>query len=148
MNLDINQQVVTYVAIGFGVLVTLLVVVISLAVRKKRSSKKLNTQYYQEKWLAIQGMLRDKKMWSLAVIDADKLLEHALKACKYKGKTMGERLVAAQHDIKDNDLVWFGHKLRNKLVHEPDIKLTKTDTKDALLGIRAALRDLGAFDHD
>ncbi len=58
---------------------------------------------------------------------------------------MGERLVAAQREIKYNDEVWFGHKLRNKLVHESDIKLRERDVKDALLGIKAALKDLGAL---
>ena len=58
---------------------------------------------------------------------------------------MGKRLVAAQREITSNDDVWFGHKLRNKLVHEHDIKLRERDVKDALLGIRAALKDLGAL---
>jgi hypothetical protein len=58
---------------------------------------------------------------------------------------MGERLVSAQRDIKDNDGVWFGHKLRNRLVHENNVKLTERDVKDALIGIRAVLKDLGAL---
>ena len=58
---------------------------------------------------------------------------------------MSVKSVAAQHDIQNNDLVWFEHKLRNKLVHEPDVKLKKTDVRDALLGIKTALKDLGAF---
>jgi hypothetical protein len=41
--------------------------------------------------------------------------------------------------------VWFGHKLRNKLVHE-DYKLTnRNDVKNALLGFLQALKDLGAM---
>jgi hypothetical protein len=31
------------------------------------------------------------------------------------------------------------------LVHEANVKLTKRDVKDALLGIRGALKDLGAL---
>lgn len=57
---------------------------------------------------------------------------------------MGERLVAAQREIKYNDDVWYGHKLRNKLVHENDIKL-KSGMSKTLLGIKAALKDLGAL---
>ena len=83
--------------------------------------------------------------YQLAVMNADKLLDRALKDSRYKGKTMGERLVAAQREIKYNDDVWYGHKLRNKLVHENDIKLKERDVKDALLGIKAALKDLGAL---
>jgi hypothetical protein len=73
------------------------------------------------------------------------LLDDALKRSHYKGKTMGERLVAAQRDITDNDGVWFGHKLRNRLVHESNVKLSKKTVKEALLGIRSALKDLGAI---
>jgi hypothetical protein len=105
----------------------------------------LNQAYLQERWQTLQGLLADKSTWPLAVIDADKLLDEALKRSRYKGKTMGERLVSAQRDIKNNDEVWFGHKLRNRLVHETNVKLNKRDVKDALLGIRSALKDLGAL---
>lgn len=124
---------------------TLFVISILAIFMKRHRPKHLNTNYYNEKWQKLQSQLCDNKLWPLAVIDADKLLEEALKAKKYKGKSMGEKLVSAQHDLSNNDLVWFGHKLRNKLVHEADVKLRKNDVKDALLGIRSALKDLGAF---
>lgn len=132
----------TVIAVGAGVLILVLVVVAGILSRRPR---KMNTTYYAEKWLELQKLLKDQATWPLAIIDADKLLDKALKERKYKGKSMGERLVAAQRDIQDNDDVWFGHKLRNKLVHEQDIKLRERDVKDALLGIKHALKDLGAL---
>ncbi len=132
----------TVLAVGAGVGIFLLVAIAALLSRRGR---KLNTVFYEKKWKELQGLLKDKATWPLAIIDADKLLDRALKDRRYKGKTMGERLVAAQRDIKYNDDVWFGHKLRNKLVHENDIKLKERDVKDALLGIKAALKDLGAL---
>lgn len=132
----------TVLAVGAGIGILLLVII--AAVFSKRG-RKLNSAYYEKKWKELQGLLKDKATWPLAIIDADKLLDRALKDRRYKGKTMGERLVAAQRDIKYNDDVWFGHKLRNKLVHENDIKLRERDVKDALLGIKAALKDLGAL---
>ena len=81
----------------------------------------------------------------LAVIDADKLMDEALKKRNYRGKTMGERLVAAQHEINDNDGVWYAHKLRNRLVHEPTLRLRKNEAKNALAGFRQGLKDLGAL---
>ena len=58
---------------------------------------------------------------------------------------MGERLVDAQKVFTDNDGVWYAHKLRKKVEAEPDFKLKKTDVKDALIGIRQGLKDLGAL---
>jgi hypothetical protein len=125
--------------------VILLVLVLGSGWLLRRRPKGLNQAYFQERWQTLQGLLADKSTWPLAVIDADKLLDEALKRSRYKGKTMGERLVSAQRDIKNNDEVWFGHKLRNRLVHETNVKLSKRDVKDALVGIRGALKDLGAL---
>jgi hypothetical protein len=132
-----------YLAIAAGVLLILLVLGTGWLLRRK--PKHLNQVYYQERWQTLQKLCKDKSTWPLAVIDADKLLDDALRKSKYRGKTMGERLVAAQRDINSNDEVWFGHKLRNRLVHESNVKLSERDVKDALLGIRSALKDLGAL---
>lgn len=138
-----NNQIVTYGAVALAVLVLALIILIAVKLRKR--PKKLDQTKFKTKWDAVQSMLPDNKMWPLAVIDADKLLDEALKARRFKGKTMGERLVSAQRDITSNDSVWFAHKLRNKLVHDQEVKLRKSDVKDALLGIRGALKDIGAL---
>lgn len=137
-----NDQLVTFGAIAAGVI---LVGVVGLASVIARRPRKMNQAYYQGKWQDLQKLLCETVTWPLAIIDADKLLDKALRARKYKGKTMGERLVAAQRDILANDDVWFGHKLRNRLVHEHDVKLKERDVKEALLGIKHALKDLGAL---
>lgn len=110
-----------------------------------RRKTPLDSQYFAEKWQDTQKLCSNKDTWPLAIIDADKLLDEALKKSHFKGKTMGERLVAAQRALSDNDGVWYGHKLRNRLVHENNVKLTQTQVRDALKGIRQALRDLGAL---
>ena len=134
-----------------GTIVTVVVIVIILAlslstgyfVRRRPSS--LNQEQFKQKWQQAQALCAKEETWPLAIINADKLLDEALKKLKYRGKTMGERLVAAQHEIKSNDSVWYGHKLRNKLVHEDIKKLKKKDVMDALIGFREALKDLGAL---
>lgn len=122
-----------------------IVAVVTLAGLLRRRTTKLNTAYYTERWRELQMHCADKKTWPLAIIDADNLLDKALRARKYKGKTTGERLVAAQHSLSANDGVWFGHKLRNKIVHEDARKLSKQDVLEALNGFRQALKDLGAL---
>lgn len=112
---------------------------------RRRRPTQLNQTEFKRRWKELQMQCSDQKTWPLAVIDADKLVDEALKKCHYKGKTMGERLVSAQHDLSANNTVWFGHKLRNKLVHE-DYKLTsQKEVKEALLGFLQALKDVGAI---
>lgn len=132
-----------YLVIGVvGLLIFLSAVT---AIMRRQTTKELDTEYFKVRWKDLQKLCSAKETWPLAIIDADKLLDEALRKRHTKGKTMGERLVTAQHSIKDNDSVWFAHKLRNKLVHENYEDLKKNDVKDALLGFRQALKDLGAL---
>jgi hypothetical protein len=128
-------------AILFGVLFLFLIAKFSPA-RPKRS---LNRSYYQNKWNELLARVQTPEGMVLAIIDADKLLDDALKKKHFKGKTMGERLVSAQRSISDNDSVWYAHKLRNRLVHEPDVRLKKKEAQTALAGFRRGLQDLGAL---
>jgi hypothetical protein len=127
-------------AITFGVVILFLV---------SRFGRKIvqpvNRKYFDKQWSEILSRVKSPEGMTLAVIDADKLLDEALKRRGYKGKTMGERLVAAQRTLSNNDAVWYAHKLRNRLVHEPNVRLRKNDAKNALAGIKQGLIDLGAL---
>ena len=111
----------------------------------KRPKKDLDRQHFRSKWKELQKQCSKAETWALAVIQADSLLDEALKKKRFKGKTMGERLVSAQRSLTNNDGVWFGHKLRNQLVHQTDVALREKDIKHALIGIGQALKDLGAL---
>jgi hypothetical protein len=112
--------------------------------------RKLNVNKFTTRWQQVTGYCASRKTWPRAIIEADELVNEALKKRKYKGKTPGERLVAAQRDLSANDKVWLGHKLRHKLEqNEIDVrKLHKSDILTALAGFRQALRDLGALKHN
>ena len=127
-------------AILFGI-----TVLATIGFLSKRVSRGLNRSYYQEKWLELLARVKTPSGMVLAVIDADKLLDDALKRRNFKGKTMGERLVSAQRYMSDNDGVWYAHKLRNRLVHDPDVKLKKREAQNALAGFKQGLKDLGAL---
>jgi hypothetical protein len=116
-----------------------------------RRKRKLNVDAYTKRWQELQKLCASRKTWPQAIADADKLLDDVLKRAGYKGKTTGERLVAAQHELSSNDTIWVGHKLCNKITTEDvDVrKLKKKDMVVALAGFRQALRDLGALEsHD
>lgn len=130
--------------VGVLVVAGLLLVVITLT--RRSGGRGLNKEKYQGDWLTIEQSLKnDPGTWQLAVMNADKLLDRALKERGYKGKTMGERMVSASRSLTKRDAVWAAHKLRNKLAHEDDVRLTPQLTKQALASIKYALKDLGAL---
>jgi len=131
----------SYVGFGVGGLITLVVAYFVM----KKMPKRLKQDKFMDRWKQLQQRCADKSQWSLAIVEADELLNEALKKKKFKGKNMGERLVEAQRNFSNNDAVWFGHKLRTKLEINPDLPLTKEDVQKALLGLRQGLKDIGAL---
>ncbi|MBA3758751.1 hypothetical protein H0X10_03915 [Candidatus Saccharibacteria bacterium] len=131
------------IALIAGIFVLLLFL---LAVFIRKVPKRLKGDMYAERWKVLQAHCRDKKTWPLAITEADKLLDKALKRRKFKGKRMGERMVSAQRKFTNNDAVWFAHNLCKKVLTDPDARLREADVKTALLGFRQALRDLGALE--
>ncbi len=111
-----------------------------------RFRRKLKPAHFSERWTKLQKQCSTRKTWPLAIADADNLLDEALKRRGFKGKTPGERLVAAQHEFSNNEAVWFGHKFRNQLVGKDVRTIKKQDVMDALTGFRQALKDLGAME--
>lgn len=125
--------------------VVAVIVAIGGTVVFKRRPRALKADRFQAKWRDMQKLCANKDTWKQAIVDADKILDEALKKRRFIGKTMGERLTKAQRILSDNEGVWFGHKLRTKLESDPTAKLKESDVKQALIGIRQALKDLGAF---
>lgn len=113
-----------------------------------RRRKKMNVAQFTEQWKDLQRHCASRKTWPQAIIEADDLLHEALKNARFKGKTMGERLVAAQHSLTANDSVWVGHKLRKQITQDGvDVRtLKKQEVIEAMAGFRQALRDLGALE--
>ena len=138
--MKLNKATIAYIILGLAAALILTLLITYLRSRRSKGS-------YEERWKENQKLLAQKKEWKEAVINADQMLDEVLKKRKFKGKTMGERLVAAQHEITSNDMVWFSHKLKNKILYE-GLELTKTDVKKAMLGFWQALRDLGAFNKE
>jgi hypothetical protein len=128
-----------------GIIIFGIIVLAIVSRFAKKRPHKLNQSYFQHQWVELLARVKTPEGMMLAIIDADKLLDEALKKHHFKGKTMGERLVSAQRIISDNDAVWYAHKLRNRLVHEPHVRLKKNEAKTALAGFRQGLHDLGAF---
>lgn len=106
----------------------------------------LDHAYYQKQWANIESFKNNGGAGlQLAVFEADKLLDHALKNRGFGGDTMGERLKSANRAFMNTNAVWDAHKLRNRLAHEQNVQLNGIVVDKALRAFRAALKDLGAF---
>lgn len=135
----------TILALFFGILLIgiLLIVVISLS---KRGSASLDVEKYRLQWLGIESQLKrdEPSSYHLAVLNADKLLDKALKERGYKGQTMGERMKMAKNAWSNANNVWGAHKLRNQIAHEHEVRVSYDDARRALAGFKQALKDIGA----
>jgi hypothetical protein len=123
---------------------TLLFAVISLA---KNGHKQLDTEKYRTIWLFIERGL-DKTQpssFQLCVLDADKLLDSALREKGYQGTVMADRMKNAAPMFSNRNGVWSAHKLRNQIAHEPDVRVTYDSSRAALNAFRQALKDVGAI---
>lgn len=131
-------MIIVIVAVAAAILA-----LISLAGRSK--PKCIDKLFFKNEWSDILVLQKDYKTRPMSVVNADKLLDSALKGMSFKGDTMAERLVSAKGRLKARDAVWSAHKLRNKIVHDSLHEPTEKEVKTALDGYRKAFRDLGVF---
>lgn len=85
----------------------------------------LDRKGIQARWNEIEAMVVSKNtmQFKVAIMEADKLLDHALKAMAMPGTTLGERLKFAAYKYPRINDVWWAHRLRNQLVHESSFYL-------------------------
>ena len=102
---------------------------------------------YQADFLSIENSLtKDNELsFNASVVEADKLLDKALMELGLPGRTMGERMKAAQNRFSSNNSVWYAHKIRNQIAHERNFKIDYNKASHALKAYRQALKDLGAI---
>lgn len=138
MNLDL--------LIFFGAVLILGIIVFAWVVRRSGHTR-LNVEKYRSDWLSIERQLvKDSHAsYVIAVLNADKLLDKALKESGYRGNTMGERMKSAKNTWKNANQVWTAHKVRNTLAHETDAAISYDTARRALAAFKQALKDVGAI---
>lgn len=129
-----------------GVLIVAVLLVIVMVLTKKGPAP-LSVEKYRMRWLAIEKQLDKNQPTSfhLCVLNADKLLDQALRERGVKGETMGERMKTARETWSNANSVWTAHKLRNQIAHEPDVRVSFDDARRALAAFKQALKDVGAI---
>jgi hypothetical protein len=133
-----------------GFLVGVLVIgalLIAILILTKKTAVRLDVDKYRLKWMGIEKQLNrdDQSSCILAVLNADKLLDQALRERGVRGQTMGERMKTAKDSWSNANAVWGAHKLRNQIAHETDHHLSYEDARRAIAGFKQALKDIGAI---
>ncbi len=83
----------------------------------------------------------------VAILEADKLLNDALREAGIMGIQLGDRLKKAnERQIPNLNELWQAHKLRNQIAHEPNFKLKRDLAERALKIYETGLKNLGVFD--
>jgi hypothetical protein len=101
----------------------------------------------RELWNNVELLMADEReaSWAKAVFEADKLLDYTMTLKRVPGNNLGERLKNGRYLFSNVQAAWDGHKLRNQLAHEVDIKLVRRDAERAVSLLKDSLRQLGAI---
>jgi len=119
------------------------ILVVAFILYRKRALNKFSDKdlyYIQSHWIKIIDSFSAHPKH--AILDADKLLDFALKKNGFEG-SLGEKLKKSGPRFSDLNGVWSAHKLRNQIAHELG-DIDKNEAKKALSQFKKALNDLGA----
>lgn len=106
---------------------------------------KIDYQLIKKRWADIREKLSENSESShkMAVIEADKLLDSILKNKGAKGENFGERLRDFREKFrKGYSDIWQAHIIRNKIVHESEYSLSKSEAENAIRKFKKGLEIL------
>ncbi len=129
------------------VAILILAVVGILYLAFARATPKLNVTKFRTQWLAIENGFSKSNpaSWHVAIFNADKLVDTAMRDLRISGQTMGERLKNSKDKFSSPNSIWHAHKLRNVIAHENDAQINFDQTRRAMNSFKQALKDLGAI---
>ena len=122
-----------------------------LAVRIRRIMRRMRfgdqREMIERQWNEVGELMKrgDGTSQRLAIIHADMVLDIALKAKGFPGKTTGERLSFATKKYRSLKQTFWARTLRNKLVHEAGVELRSSEATSAIREFERALEILGAI---
>ena len=130
---------VAIIVIGGGILF--------LLAHGRKGGQNLDLDRYRSQWLKLdRQLIRDQESsYHLVILNADKLLDQALRQRGFKGQTMGERMKSAKDTWTNANAIWTAHKIRNQIAHEPDVKVRYEDARRSLATYKQGLKDFGAI---
>ncbi len=141
------KAVVVVLFLGVGVVLVALVVAKIKGFFASRSFDADDRAAMAKRWREIEAMLEapGEMNRKVALLEADKLLDAALRSLAMPGTTLGERLRFAQYKYPELRDVWWAHRVRNQLAHEASYHLDDGLARKAVKEFRRALERIGAI---
>ncbi len=131
----------------FTIIIIVGAIILVVIVARGKTTSVLNVDKFRSDWLKIEQSLQkgESSSYQLAILNADKLLDNALKQRGCKGQTMGERMKSCQDMWSNANGVWGAHKVRNRIAHEADVVVSYDEARRVLAGFKQGLKDVGAI---
>jgi len=126
------------VAVVIGLPVLVAGIALLLLMKRRRKLKGPSLAAIKSAWQHVLAQSNPV----LKLVEADKVLDEALKLLGYTG-SLGDKLRSAGPRFRNLNDIWAAHKLRNRLVHELNSQPNAGDVERALRIYERALRDLG-----
>lgn len=109
----------------------------------QRIKRKPSPEVIQEVQSAWKDIIREKDHRH-AILEADKLLDYALRRMGYRG-SLGAKLKKHPQLFKKINDVWAAHKIRNNIAHKINYKVDAVTYKQTMLQFKQAFKDLKLF---
>lgn len=112
--------------------------------KAKVATKERAKAEFRSHFLAIENQLQAGHLKE-AIMNADILLDKALRAEGWRGTSLGERLKAAGGIWNKEllDAAWRAHKVRNRLAHELRYEIANTEARQAVADFKKVVKSLG-----
>ncbi|MBU0727962.1 hypothetical protein KKA95_04725, partial [Patescibacteria group bacterium] len=114
-----------FIAIVLAFIIVDILIVLYVVYRRLR--KKIPKKVIEEIQSSWKEIIRQKD-YRHAIMDADKLLDHALYKMGYKG-SLGSKLKKSPKLFKNINDVWAAHKVRNNIAHQMNYKIDEKTYK-------------------
>lgn len=92
------------------------------------------------------AFLNPPQSLSLAIIEADKLVDGVLERLGFSGEGIGEKMEKLKTgEFKSLENLWQAHKIRNNIVHMPNFTVSESEAKKTLEAYEKFLKEAGVI---
>ncbi len=129
-----NSMVYFWILVGVAVAMLILVWMYSRRACRLSASATSRIQSHWNNVLELKDPVRQ-------VMEADKVFDHLMKELGYEG-SFADKLKRAGPRFANVEDLWWAHKLRNRLAHEPGMTVTEKDRARSVRAFEKALASL------